>query len=168
MPGFWKGVSLEGSLYFLIYVYGIQKWQKDTFLMKNSKVNQWLYFLSFFLLLSHPFSSIPAFVPLFSLPTSSIFKNFLLSFSLFMILLCLCILFTHLPRTASSILCGLHTYRGPATCDSTAECPPCFMAWHWWYHFTLSMIYIFNFFLIVFCTFKSCPLAFCSLPTHPL
>lgn len=93
-------------------MYGIQKWQKDTFLMKNSTSNQWLYFLSSFLLLSRPFSSIPAFVSLFFLLTYSFFKNFLLDFSLFTILLCLLILFTHLPCTTSSILCVLYTDGG--------------------------------------------------------
>lgn len=51
-------------------------------------------------------------------------------------------------------LCVAHL-RGLATCDSTTECPPCFMAWHRWYHFTLSMINILNFFLTVLCAFSS-------------
>lgn len=95
-----------------MHVHGIQKWQKDTLLMKSSKLNQWLYFLSASILLSHPFSSLSASVPPGSLLTSSSFKNFLLNFSLLKILLCLLILFTHLPCAASSIVSVLNAYRG--------------------------------------------------------
>lgn len=157
------------SLYLLVCVHGIQKWQKDTLLMKNNKSDQWLYFLSCFLLLSHLFSSIPALVPLFSILTSSFFKSFLLNFYLFMILLCLLILFTHLPCTASSLLCVLHTYGGLQPVIQQQNAPL--------FHGLASMIpfYIFHdvqfwmsFSLFFVLLPLSCHLVFCSLPTHPL
>lgn len=55
--------------------------------MKSRKFNQWLCFLSAFILLPYCFSSLSAFVPPGSLLTSCSFKNFLLNFSLLMILL---------------------------------------------------------------------------------
>lgn len=168
---FWREFhpAMLKSWYFLVCVHGIQKWQKDTLLMKNNKWDQRLYFLSCFLLLSHLISSIPTLVPLFSHLTSSFFKSFLLNFSLFMILLCLLVLFTHLPCKASSLLCVLHTYRGlqPMIKEQNALL----------FHALTSMIPFYTFqdlqFWISFSLFfvllpLPCPLVFCSLPTHSL
>ena len=156
MPGFWKGVSPVKlkSLCFLIYVCGIRKWP-DTFPMKHSKSNQQLYFLSSFLLLSHPFSSISAFVSLFSLLTSSFLKTFLLSFSLFMILLCLLILFytpaLHLPSIFHT-LCVAHL-RGACNMWFNNRMPPLF-------HGLTSMIPFYTFHDLHFEFLSRCSVCF--------
>lgn len=148
-----------------MHVHGIQKWQKDTLLMKSSKLNQWLYFLSASILLSHPFSSLSASVPPGSLLTSSSFKNFLLNFSLLKILLCLLILFTHLPCTASSIVSVLHAYRGLQRASqqqnaSLVSRPDIdnIISHFPWLKFWISLWFF----------WLSWPLTFCSHPIHPL
>lgn len=123
-------------IYIYICLYGIQKWQKDTILMKSSKSNQWLYLLSSStasaLLFHTSFCAIILSSNLFLFQKLSSQFFFVPNPPLFAHPFC-----TTALHSIFHTSCVAHRL-GPATCYSATKRSSCFMAWHWWCCFTFN------------------------------